>query len=120
MGGTGRRHRSAPLPPLTIRLDARGWDSREAMWRALLDALGAPAWHGDSLDALYDSMVAALNRVRPPVVVEIVGAASCPAALVAYLTRVREVFADASAALGERVELRVTPARPRPPTRPAR
>ncbi len=107
---------------LILRLDARGWDSREAMWRALLDALGAPEWHGDSLDALYDSLVSGLNRVRPPLVVEMVGAARCPAALVAYLTRVREVFADAASALGEKVELRLTPApsRTRPPTRSRR
>ncbi|MBB3472801.1 barstar family protein [Sphingomonas sp. BK345] len=104
--------------PLTLRLDARGWDSREAMWRALLDALGAPAWHGDSLDALFDSLVSGLNRVRPPLLLELVGAAQCPAALVAYLTRVREVFADAGAALGEKAELRFTPAPPR--SRPPR
>lgn len=107
---------------LTLRLDARGSDSREAMWRPLLDALGAPEWHGDSLDALYDSLVAGLHRVRPPLVVELVGAARCPAALVAYLTRVRAVFADAGAALGAQVELRLTPVPPRsrPPTRPRR
>nr|WP_281422825.1 barstar family protein [Sphingomonas yunnanensis] len=103
-------------------MDARGWDSRENMWRALLDALGTPEWHGDSLDALYDSLVSGLNRVRPPLVVELVGAAGCPAALVAYLTRVREVFADAGAALNERVELRLLPAAPRSraPTRSRR
>jgi RNAse (barnase) inhibitor barstar len=105
--------------PLTLRLDARGWYSREAMWRALLDALGAPEWHGHSLDALYDSLVSGLDRVRPPLLVELVGAAECPAALVAYLTRVREVFADAGAVLGGTVELRFTPTPPRsrPPTR---
>jgi len=108
--------------PLTLRLDARSWHSREDMWRALLDALGAPEWHGDSLDALYDSLVSGLHRVRPPLLVELVGAAHCPAALVAYLTRVREVFADANAASGEEIGLRLTPAPPqsRPPTRPRR
>lgn len=107
---------------LRLRLDARAWDSREAVWRALLDALGAPEWHGDGLNALYDSLVSGLHRVRPPLVIELLGAAGCPAALVAYLTRLREVFADAGAVLGETVELRFTPAPPRsrPPTRSRR
>jgi hypothetical protein len=71
---------------------------------------------------LYDSLVAGLHRERAPLVVERVGAADCPAALVAYLTRVRAVFADAGAALGAQVELRLTPVPPRlrPPTRPRR
>lgn len=89
-----------------IRLDGSAWTSREDLWDALLPALGAPDWHGHSLDALFDSMVAHLNRVGPPLVVEMAGVARGPAALVAYATRIREVFEDAAAHAGEDFALR--------------
>ena len=91
-----------------IRLDARGWQVREDLWDALLPALGAPDWHGHSLDALFDSFVAGLNRVAPPLTVEIAGLARAPAALVAYATRIREVFDDAAVETGQVIALRFT------------
>ncbi|WP_169803527.1 MULTISPECIES: barstar family protein [Sphingomonas] len=84
------------MPVTVIRLDARGWHDRDDLWRDLLAGLGAPDWHGANLDALYDGLVAGENRARPPLVVEIAGAARLSAALVAQMTRVREVFDDAA------------------------
>jgi RNAse (barnase) inhibitor barstar len=86
----------ARVPLSVIRLDARGWHDRDDLWRDLLAGLGAPGWHGANLDALYDGLVAGENSVRPPLAVEIAGAARLPAALVAYLTRIRAVFDDAA------------------------
>ncbi len=79
-----------------IRLDARGWQQREDFWAALLPALGTPDWHGPNLDALYDGLVAGENRVPPPLTVEIAVSTPLPAPLIAYLDRVRGVFADAA------------------------
>ncbi len=84
------------MPVTMIRLDARGWNDRDDLWRDLLAGLGAPDWHGANLDALYDGLVAGENRARPPLVVEITGATQLPPALIAHMTRVREVFDDAA------------------------
>ncbi|ONF96879.1 barstar family protein [Sphingomonas jeddahensis] len=95
--------------PLTIvRLEAAGWETAADLWAALLPALGAPDWHGPSLDALFDSIVARLNRVQPPMVVELAGAACAGPAAVTYVTRIREVLEDAAREMGEQIELRVT------------
>ncbi|MDR6789332.1 hypothetical protein J2Y58_002703 [Sphingomonas sp. BE138] len=61
-----------------IRLDARAWQTREHFRAALLPALGAPAWHGRNLNALYAGLVAGEDRVRPPLMVEIVVARPLP------------------------------------------
>jgi RNAse (barnase) inhibitor barstar len=94
------------MPVTIIRLDAAGWETAADLWAALLPALGAPEWHGNSLDALFDSIVAGLNRVQPPMVVELVGAARASAAVVSYVTRIREVFDDAARETGAAIELR--------------
>jgi RNAse (barnase) inhibitor barstar len=112
--------------PLTVlRLDGSGWQQREDLWEALLAALGAPDWHGHSLDALFDSLVARLNRVPPPLRVEMAGVARTPPALVAYATRIRAVFEDAARETGEEIALCFVPAlssaaRSCPPSRPNR
>jgi len=94
------------VPVTVVRLDAAGWKTAADLWAALLPALGAPDWHGNSLDALFDSLVARLNRVQPPMIIELVGAAQATAAVVAYVTRIREVFDDAARELGEPITLR--------------
>ncbi len=91
-----------------IRLDARDWRTRADFWAALLPALGAPDWHGPNLDALYDGLVAGDNRVRPPLMVEILVATPLPADLVAYLERVQCVFDDAARHTGLTIGLRRT------------
>ena len=51
----------------TIELDAQGWSTALDFYEALLAAIGAPAWHGMSIDALIDSMVwGGINSVEPP------------------------------------------------------
>lgn len=90
-----------------IRLDARSWTTRDDLRRALLPALGAPAWHGPNLDALFDGLVAGENRVRPPITVEIEVDAPLSEQLAGYLDRVRGVFDDAARETGLPIALRV-------------
>lgn len=96
------------MPVTLVQLEAAEWQTAADLWAALLPALGAPDWHGPNLDALFDSIVARLNRVQPPMVIELSGVARAGPAAVAYVTRIREVFEDAGREMGERIELRVT------------
>lgn len=56
-----------------IELDAKDWKDVLDFYRALLPALGAPEWHGTSIDALLDTMVWSdeINEVKPPYTVRI-------------------------------------------------
>ncbi len=55
-------------------LDGSAWRTWDDMYDALFAVLGAPAWHGRNLNALYDSMVVGgINELRPPARVQIVG-----------------------------------------------
>ena len=55
-----------------IDLDAETWQSPADFYAALLPALGAPDWHGDSIAAITDSMIGGeINAVDPPYVVRI-------------------------------------------------
>lgn len=68
-----------------IKLDASGWLKDSDPYRALLEAINAPSWHGCSVDALIDSMIwGGINGVEPPYVVQIVNLTLVP-------TQVQEV-----------------------------
>ena len=55
-----------------INLDATTWVTGLDFYAALLPALGAPAWHSSSAQAIADSMIAGeINAVEPPYVVRI-------------------------------------------------
>ena len=50
-----------------INLDARNWTDITLFYRDILQAIGAPDWHGTSIDALLDSMVwGGINDLEPP------------------------------------------------------
>ncbi|WP_374651829.1 barstar family protein [Rhizorhabdus sp.] len=52
---------------MLIQLDASEWLTPRDFYRALLAELGAPEWHGWSIDALIDSMIfGGINSVVPP------------------------------------------------------
>lgn len=77
-----------------IELDARGWTSLDEVFDALLPALGAPAWHGRSMNALLDSMGAgAINAVEPPYRIRLVGAETLPAEVIGFLRDLRDYLA---------------------------
>jgi hypothetical protein len=57
-----------------IELDATNWKTVLDFYHALLASIGAPAWHGQSPDALVDSMIwGGINVVEPPYTVRISG-----------------------------------------------
>ena len=63
----------------TIDLDATRWKTVLDFYKALLAAIGAPAWHGISPDALVDSMIwGGINAVDPPYIVQISGLSAVP------------------------------------------
>jgi hypothetical protein len=56
-----------PLEMQRIVLDAAEWKTFGNFLIALTRALGAPDWHGASVDAFIDSMVIGdINRLEPP------------------------------------------------------
>lgn len=62
-----------------IELDARNWRTFGDFYDALLAGVGAPAWHGRSVDALIDSMIwGGINSVEPPYTVRISGIEAIP------------------------------------------
>ena len=63
-----------------ISLDATSWKRSSDFYAALLPAIGAPAWHGDSVNALVDSMITGgINKLKPPYVVRVHNMGGVPA-----------------------------------------
>jgi hypothetical protein len=59
-----------------LPLDATRWRTREDVWVALLDALQAPGWHGNNLDALDETLRSTdATGVNPPFEVQVTGSA---------------------------------------------
>ena len=84
-----------------IELDASGWSRAEHFYAALLPALGAPAWHGRNLDALYDSLFGGgINEVQPPLRVNVIGVDCLSEEMRAFLRKVEVLFADGRAETG--------------------
>ena len=55
-----------------IELDATSWKDVLDYYEALLEALGAPDWHGRNANALIDSMIwGGINAIEPPYTVRI-------------------------------------------------
>ena len=55
-----------------IDRDAASWMTPLHFYAALLPALGAPEWHGNSVPAIVDSMIGGeINAVEPPYIVSI-------------------------------------------------
>jgi len=62
-----------------INLDCRTWQTPLDFYEAMLKALQAPAWHGQSVAALCDSMIGGgINGLEPPYVIRIRGIGSLP------------------------------------------
>ena len=79
-----------------ISLDASNWDSDLDAYDALLAELGAPAWHGQSYAALFDSIAMGnINQVEPPYTVTILNSRSATAEVESFLMSLSEIFADA-------------------------
>jgi hypothetical protein len=63
----------------TIDLDASHWRNVSDLYESILPAIGAPEWHGDSINALIDSMIwGGINQIHPPYRICIMGTKSLP------------------------------------------
>ena len=63
-----------------ISLDATHWKVPLDFYAALLPAIGAPAWHGESVAAINDSMIGGgINALKPPYAVRIYNMDDVPA-----------------------------------------
>jgi hypothetical protein len=58
-----------------VELDAAGWITALDFLNALKKAIGAPDWHGSSVDAFLDTMIYHddINALRSPYTIRIVG-----------------------------------------------
>jgi RNAse (barnase) inhibitor barstar len=88
-----------------IQLDASGWRSPMDFYSALLPELGAPSWHGDTLDALRDSLSGDINQLEPPFAVEVEHSAVVSADMAEFLARVVAIFQDARSEFGVDVSI---------------
>jgi len=60
-----------------IELDAGGWHTLNDFISALKAAIGAPEWHGSTIAAFLDSMIAgSINTLEPPYVIKVVNSAN--------------------------------------------
>jgi RNAse (barnase) inhibitor barstar len=81
-----------------IELDASKWKTTADFYEDLLDALGAPDWHGENLDALWESIVDEnINEVSPPFEIRISSTEHLPDVLRAYLRQFEELIVEARA-----------------------
>ena len=86
-----------------IEVDASDWTSSCDLYKAILPKLGAPAWHGDSVNALTESMVwGEINALEPPYTLRILGAAKLSADLVEELNWLKEGVQEARADMRSR------------------
>ncbi len=84
-----------------IELDATKWKKVLDFYADILRALEAPEWHGESIDALIDSMIyGRINAIEPPYVVRVLGASALPKDVREHVDIVRDALVEA------RVQLR--------------
>ncbi|MCW2364443.1 MULTISPECIES: barstar family protein [Sphingobium] len=80
---------------LTIDMSALRWESAEDFSIEVLLKLGAPSWHGHSLDAINDSVFGGdINEIAPPFRIMITHIANAKPDMQAFLRKVQKVFAD--------------------------
>ena len=78
-----------------IDLDAAGWRNVLDFYDALLEALGAPTWHGKSVDALVDSIVwGGINAVEPPFTIRVRHVSGAPKDVIDEIEMTRQAVAE--------------------------
>ena len=78
-----------------IDLDAERWSNVLDFYSALLEALGAPAWHGKSVDALVDSIIwSGIKAVEPPYKISIRHAAGAPKDVLEEIELAKQALAE--------------------------
>ncbi len=80
----------------TIELNAANWKTVLDFYHDILAAIGAPKWHGESPDALIDSMIwGDINSVGPPYKIKIYGLRSTPNGVREHVDLVKQAIARA-------------------------
>lgn len=95
----------------SIELDASQWSDAKDVYGALLPAIGAPDWHGTSVNALIDSMIyGGINVVEPPFTISVSGLDSANATARDHIKGVFDALAQEGACLendGNIIRLRI-------------
>jgi hypothetical protein len=96
----------------TLELDGSTWTTVDSFHKALLSTLGAPFWHGRSVDAFIDSMIyGGINALEPPYQIRVTGVARAPADLRAEIELLSAALAQArseyASLKGRDIEVRV-------------
>ena len=89
-----------------ISLDAAKWRTTDDVYADLLSALKAPAWHGRSLDALWDTLTEKakfddltdyINGIQPPFLIEVRNAPLASQTVREFFPKIERLFALANA-----------------------
>jgi hypothetical protein len=79
-----------------FELNAANWKTALDFYYAIFVAIGAPDWHGESPDALIDSMIwGGINSIEPPYKIEVHGLRSTPDGVRAHVNLVKQAIAKA-------------------------
>lgn len=91
-----------------IDVSAASWQTVLDLYRNILGRLDAPDWHGESIDALIDSMIyGGINGLLPPYVIRGHDADSLPAHVARELACLAQAIADARIERKERTGIDV-------------
>lgn len=81
-----------------IELSSADWTMERDFYASLLASLGAPVYHGHSMDALWDSITGGeMNRINPPFTICVRGTSTMPASCKAVVDRFANLISDAKA-----------------------
>jgi len=79
-----------------IELDASNWATDVDFYTELLAAIGAPRWHGTSVDAFIDSMIyGGINALEPPYSIRIHNTANIPSEVKNSIDELARIIAEA-------------------------
>jgi RNAse (barnase) inhibitor barstar len=82
----------------TIMIDGSTWTKITDFYDSILAAVGAPEWHGRSIDALIDSMIwGGINELEPPYTIRIAGTNALPKDIRDHLVLARDALTESRA-----------------------
>jgi RNAse (barnase) inhibitor barstar len=94
-----------------IRIDTTNCRDATGFYTELLQALGAPSWHGHNMDAIWDSLVGGgVIGVGPPLLIEIDLQSDVPTEVRHLADRLSALCLEARATQGMDVAVRIHPA----------
>ena len=79
-----------------IEIDGSDWQSVKDFLTTLRAAIGAPDWHGWSVNAFIDSMIwGGINQIEPPYEIRISGCECVPKEVTDHIDLLASALADA-------------------------